>query len=246
VADATRVVLINATLARRHWGESDPIGQRVQFWGQSHEIVGVVSDVHHFGLDEAPAPELYLPHAQNPAGDMFLTVRTSGDPARLAATIRREIAVLDPAAAIGEVRTMNRVRAEFTAPERLMAGLLGAFALVALVIAAIGVYGVMAYAVSQRTHEIGIRLALGAQLGDVLRLIVGQGMALAGVGLAIGLAAAFGVTRLLRSVLYGVGPADPATFAGVVLLLALSAFTAVYVPARRAARLNPLVALRAQ
>ena len=245
-ADVGRAVLINSTLARRYWGDQEPVGQRIQVWGQEHEIVGVVSDVHHFGLDEAPAPELYLPHAQNPAGDMFLAIRTGGDPAQLAATIRREIAALNPDAAVGEVRTMDRVRAEFTAPERLMAGLLGAFALVALVIAAIGVYGVMAYAVSQRTREIGVRLALGAQMSDVLRLVVGQGMVLAATGLVLGLAAAFGLTRFLRSLLYGVEPADPATFVTVVLLLAVSALIAVYVPARRAARLNPLVAIRAE
>ncbi len=245
-ADASGVALINQTLARKHFADTDPIGQRVRIRAEVREIVGVVGDVRHWGNNEAPPPELYLPAMQQPDREMFLTLRTTGDPTAFVGIVRREIAGLEPDAAIGEIRSMERVVAEFTTPERAMAGMLGAFASIALLIAAIGIYGVIAYAVAQRTHEIGVRMALGADRVDVLHFVLGQGVTLVGAGIALGLAGAFAVTRFMGSVLYGVGPADPLTFGGTALLLTGVALLASYVPARRATRVDPVVALRAE
>jgi putative ABC transport system permease protein len=243
-ADTPPVVVVNETLARRYFGSADPVGQRIELWGRTREIVGVVGDVHHSGLDEPPVPELYLPQAQAPTSVAFLVVRTAGDPAGIAAAVRREIGALGPGVASTDVRTMAAVVAEFAAPERLVAGMLVAFAAAALLIAAVGIYGVTAFTVAQRTYEVGVRSALGARPRDVLRMLMGQGVMLAGAGMAAGLVVSLAVTRFLRGVLYGVSTLDPLTYGGVVIVLAAVTSVAIYAPARRATRANLMSILR--
>ncbi|MFW6079453.1 MAG: FtsX-like permease family protein, partial [Gemmatimonadota bacterium] len=243
-ADSPPVALIDRTLARRHWPEGDPVGERLEIAGERREIVGVVGDVHHWGPAEPHRPTIYVAQAQDPSVLSFLAVRTASDPAGLAAPIRREIGGIDPQVAVAEVKAMDRVVAEFHAAERLMAGMLGAFAAIALLISAVGIYGVIAYSVSRRTHEIGVRLALGAEPRRVLRMVVGQGLALTAIGLGIGLAAAVALTRFMAGLLYGVSATDPATVAGVALLLAAVALLAAYLPARAATRVDPVLTLR--
>jgi putative ABC transport system permease protein len=218
------------------------------------EIVGVVAHVKHFGLDAASEtikPQLYLAFNQIPdkflrqvAGRMNLVVRTASDPMGVSAAVRREVQALDRNQPIYNVSTMEQTLDQSLATQRLATTLLALFAGVALVLAAVGIYGVMAYSVTQRTHEIGIRMALGAQTGDVLKLVVSQGMLLALIGVGLGLIAAFALTRLMASLLYGVSATDPVTFAVIALLLALVALIANYIPARRATKIDPMIALR--
>lgn len=243
-AGAPPVVLVNETLARRYFGGAAPLGQRIELWGETREIVGVVGDVHHQGLDEPPAPELYLPQAQAPTAMAFLVVRTAGDPAGIAAAVRREIGALGPGVASTGVRSMEAVVAEFAAPERLLAGMLAAFAVAALLIAVVGIYGVTVYTVAQRTYEVGVRAALGAGPRDVLRMLMGQGVMLTAAGMAAGLVASLALTRFLRGVLYGVSTLDPLTYAAVALLLGTVSAVAIYAPARRATRANLMSILR--
>jgi putative ABC transport system permease protein len=246
-ADALPVVVITEGAARRFWPGVDPIGKRVRFLGPQaawFTIVGVIADVKHFGLDADARPELYTHFDQNPPVGPVLAIRTSGDPTSLAAAARRELRRLEKELLISNVKPMTDVVSESVAERRFHTLLLGGFAAVALALAAIGIYGVLSYAVAQRTHEIGIRMALGAQRGDVFRLVVGQGMLLAVLGVGIGVVGALGVTRFLKSLLFGVTPMDPLTFAGAAVFLAGVALAACYVPARRAMRIDPMVALR--
>ncbi|MDQ3252598.1 MAG: FtsX-like permease family protein, partial [Acidobacteriota bacterium] len=218
------------------------------------EIVGVVAHVKHFGLDSASEtikPQLYFAFNQIPdkflpqvAGRMNLVVRTASDPMSMSAAIRREVQALDRNQPIYNVSTMEQTLDQSLATQRLATTLLALFAGVALILAAVGIYGVMAYSVTQRTHEIGIRMALGAQAGDVLKLVVSQGMLLALLGVGLGLIAAFVLTRLMASLLYGVSATDPVTFVSIALLLALVALVANYIPARRATKIDPMIALR--
>jgi putative ABC transport system permease protein len=210
------------------------------------QIVGVVGDVKSDGLDAQAVPEMYLPFAQNTMPNMTLALRTGGNPASLAPAVRREVQQLDRAQPVFHVRTMPELLARSVAQRRFNMLLLGVFALVALLLAAVGIYGVMSYTVAQRTHEIGVRLALGAQRSDVLRLVVGQGLRLVLVGVAAGLCAAFALSRVLASLLYNVSATDPATFAVVAFLLTIIALLACYLPARRATKVDPLIALRAE
>jgi predicted permease len=253
---AVPAILVNEELAKRAWPDGEAVGRRLMLGGTVDSVwrtvVGVVADVRQQGLDAAIRPELYLPHAQWPAGDgtpqrnMALVVRGNGDVTALAGAIRREIRRIDSNLPVSDVRTMNAVVGSWAAERRLTTLVLGAFALVALALAAVGIYAVMAYAVVRRTHEIGIRMALGAAERDVLGMVVGQGVALALIGVAVGLAAALALTRLMSSMLYEVSATDPATFAGLALLLAAVAVAATYVPARRATRVDPMVALRSE
>jgi putative ABC transport system permease protein len=210
------------------------------------QIVGVVNDVRHDGLTAAPRPHIYVPTMQLTYPGAILAVRAKGDPAALANTIRQEVATLDRNQALVGVETMEKVISDSVADRRFQMTLLAIFAAVALILAATGVYSVMATAVARRTHEMGIRLALGAQPRAVLKLVVGQGMKLALVGVGVGLAAAFGLTRLMKGLLFGVGALDPLTFVAVALLLAGVALIACYIPARRAMRVDPLTALRSE
>ena len=246
--DAPRVMVINENMARRFWPDEDPIGKRVTMkdWGPplTGEIVGIASDVKANGLDSETRPMIYWPYPQFPTIFNSIVVRTEGDPLSLVGAIKSQIWSVDPAQPIASVETMEKVLADSVAPRRFNMLLIGIFAALALALAAIGIYGVISYTVSQRTHEIGIRMAMGARGSDVLKLVVGQGMTLALAGVVVGLAAAFGLTRLMSSLLFGVSPTDAVTFALIATLLAGVALVACIVPARRATKVDPMVALR--
>jgi len=243
------VVVINQAMAKKHFPSEDPIGQRLAYDGPDgqpnwREIVGVVADVRHEGLDQDAYPEFHMPFSQKPSRGMTVLVRTESDPSALVGAVRGAVQAIDPNQPVYAVRTMDTILSRSVAQQRFTMVLLGMFATVALVLAAIGIYGVISYSVSRRTHEIGIRMALGAQPRDIFRLVVGQGMVLTLIGVGVGLAGAFALTRFLESLLFGVSATDPATFAGVALLLAAVALLACYLPARRATKVDPLVALR--
>jgi putative ABC transport system permease protein len=246
-ANAPLVVLINSTLAKRYWPNEDPVGKRVQLGdttGPFRTITGVVGDVDHKGLDDPPDIQVYTPHTQFDDSFQQLVVRTSVDPASLTAAVRNEIRAVDANVPIYQIATMRQLISSSVAQRRFTLVLLAGFAGIALLMSAIGIYGVMSYTVTQRTQEIGIRVALGAQTGDVLKLVIRQGMLLVLVGVANGLIGAFGLTRLMEGLLFGVSASDPLTFAGISVLLISVALLACYVPARRAAKVDPLIALR--
>ena len=210
------------------------------------EIVGVVGDTKTGSLTGERGAQIYVPHAQDSQWNfMGLAIRTAGDPAAFATTLRREVQALDKDQPIYNVRTMDDVVANSLGTRRVSMQLFAVFAIAALLLAAIGIYGVMAYSVTQRTQEIGIRMALGAQAGDVLRMVVRQGMTLALIGIGVGLAGAFGLTRVLANLLFGVKATDPVTFVAISLLLTFVALLACYLPARRVSRVDPVIALRA-
>ena len=264
-ADGVRappVAIVNQELARRYFKGEDPIGKvlsvnvtrelvpletvPVDYRPQRHTVVGVADDVRYAGLDRAPGPLVYAPFAQGSEGflSMFVTVRTEGDPLSLVAALREQVRRTDPDQAVASVSTFEARLSRAVAQPRLQTGLLGLFAALAVLLAAIGIYGVMAVAAVQRTKEIGIRMALGAVRRDVLTLVVRQGFALAAAGLVIGVAGALALTRVLRSLLFSVSATDPAVFGAIVALLAVIALVACYLPARRAARVDPMVTLR--
>ena len=247
---APEVAIVNETFARRFFPGEEVLGKRFKFGPPESEdpwmtIVGVVGDTRRTGFDTAVRPETYLPHAQSPSRGMMLVVRsTAADPSALANAVRGAVASLDREVPVFQVRTMDELLSGLMAQRRLNMLLLAIFAGVALLLAAVGIFGVMNYAVSQRTHEIGLRMALGAQARDILKMVVGQGMALVLAGLVLGLAGALALTRLMSSMLYGVSATDPATYAGIAVLLMAVAFLACYLPARRATKVDPMVALR--
>jgi putative ABC transport system permease protein len=247
--DITNRVIINETMARRHWPDRDPIGQKVRVaWydPREDEIVGVVGDVRHQGLDAQPRAMTYWPHPRFPSNGMTIVMRTAGD---AAAAVRGAIAIVrnqDPNLAVANIRTMDDVVASSVASRRLTVQVIGLFAVVALVLAALGIYGVIAYMVTERTHEIGIRMALGAERGTVLRMIVGDAMSLAAAGMIVGMVGAVSLTRLMTDLLFEVTPGDPLTLGAVTIALTLVALAASYVPGRRATRVDPAVALRAE
>ena len=249
-AQASRVILINETLAKEYFPGEDPVGKRLGFGRRAtpqtnyREIVGVVGNVRFFGLNQEETAAIYFPHAQVASRRMNIVARTEGDPMAIAAALRSAVWRFDRDLAIPSLQTLEEVISGSLTARRFTLLLLGAFSALAMLLAAIGLYGVMAYAVAQRTREIGIRMALGAHPRDVLRLVLGQGMALTGVGLAIGIALALALGRSMSSLLYGLAPHDPATFAAVAMLLAGVAALASYIPARRAMRVDPVVALR--
>ena len=256
-AESPGVVVIDEALARRFFKpDESPLGFHLRIddgAGQPREveIVGVSGDVKHFGLDDEPTPTLYAPVYQVPKGsvsflisNMSLLVRTASDPLAQAAAVRREVQDVDKDVPASSTRTMEQFLSASVAPRRFNVLLLGIFAGTALLLAAIGIYGVIAYSVTQRTHEIGVRMALGAKRSDVLKLVVGEGLRLAFIGVATGLVAALFLTRLMSSLLYGVSTTDPTIFAGIPLLLIIVALAACYLPARRATKVDPMVALR--
>jgi putative ABC transport system permease protein len=246
--EAKHVILINEALARKHFPNQDPIGQRLDVSmfekPTPAEIIGVVGNVRYDSLvDEAP-PAVYFPHPDLAYPFMTLVVRTDGDPAAIAPAIQREIRALDPNQPLSDVRTMNQVMSEWVARSRFNTLLLGLFAGLATLLSAVGIFGVMNYSVALRTRELGLRLAVGAQPRQVLLLVLKQGLALTIVGVVLGLVAAFGLTRLLSGLLFGVAAADVTTFASISLLLVIVSLLACYLPARRAMRIDPLRALR--
>jgi len=247
-AGAPLVVIINETLARRYWPDTDPIGKRMRYPGPLDEnpwmqVVGVAQDVKH-EMNLPITEDFYTPHAQDAWQSMVLVAKTKVEPAAMAAPIRQQVVAIDKDQPVFDVKTMREVRANSLALYSFSSVMLSIFAGVALLLAAIGIYGVMSYAVTQRTQEIGIRMALGASAIDVLKLVVKNGMSLAVIGVVVGLAGAFALTRLLHSLLVGVTPTDAITFSTVTFGLLLIALLACYLPARRATRVDPLVALR--
>jgi putative ABC transport system permease protein len=243
----SRVLLINETLAKKHFPNEDPIGKRIKVsWsdGEVDEIVGVVGDIREGALNKDPEPAIYWPHPREPYSGMALVVRANGDAARLSGIVPKEIRALDPEQPVADLRTMEQVVSKSIARPRFNTVLLAIFAGVALVLASVGLYGVMNYSATQRTHEIGIRMALGADRRDIMRLVVGNGMLLTFIGIGIGVAASWGLTRLLQSLLFGVAATDLPTYAAVSALLIAVALVANYIPARRAMRVNPVIALR--
>ena len=246
-ATAPLVVVINDTMARRYWPGSSPLGKRMMFNGANEpwrEVVGVIKDVRHWGLDREVNPEVYMPHEQQPFATMSFVLHASVPPATLVPDVTRLVQDFDPNLPLGATRTMEDVAARSIAARRWSAVLLGSFALLALVLAGVGIYGVMAHLVSTRTSEIGIRLTLGARPGGVLRQILGEGLLHTVTGLAVGLAVSLAVMRWLQSMLYEVAPTDPITLAAVALTLLVVSVAACLGPARRAMRVDPVQALR--
>jgi predicted permease len=249
------VTIINAAMAAKYWPGVDPIGRQVGVANTKwpvRTIVGIVEDVKHYSLKEVPAPEMYVPYNQNeikiwpPMRTLQAAVRAQGSasPEALLEGIRRAINSVDPDLPVARPATLTRLVDDATAPARFSVLLLAAFGGAALLLATIGMYGVVSYSVVQRTREIGVRMALGAGRGQVFTMVVGRGSRLAAAGIGIGLFVALGATRLLGGLLYGVEPTDPITFAGVAALLMVVAIAACAIPARRATRVDPLIALR--
>jgi predicted permease len=251
-SDAPSVAIINETMARKFWPNEDALGKRFRFnlvggSFRSFQIVGIVNDVKEMGLDEPPKEEMYFPYWQARGNYMVpsvLVVHTRGAPTGLANAVREAVWSVDPDQPVSEIVTMDGVLDREVAQRRVQAVLLGGLAALAMTLACVGIYGVMAYLVTQQNHEIGIRVALGAHSRNILGLILGHGAKLTATGVSIGVAAALLVTRLMRSLFFGVNPFDPLTFATVALVLTFVAIAACYIPARRATRVDPIVALR--
>ncbi|HEY6404016.1 MAG TPA: ABC transporter permease, partial [Blastocatellia bacterium] len=248
-AQSPGVVIISASMARRYWPNENPIGKRLR--GDSRgwlSIVGVVGEVKHRGLPRNPNadPDVYHPLSQSTAGNLFLAIRSGADPNSLGAAARGILRELDPELPAYNVASMEELVADQMAQSRFGAWLLSVFGALALILAAVGIYSVMAYAVEQRSREIGVRVALGARASDVLKMVIGQGMRLALLGVALGLGASLALTQLMERLLFGVTAADPLTYGALALLLTLVALVACWIPARRATRVDPVVALRAE
>jgi len=249
-ANTPQAMVVSNAFVKRYFPNEDPIGRRIVFDGKDEkprEIVGVVADIRRNGLDVDVEPEMYVSYLQNPERRMNLVIRTvARDASQLTPAARAEVKAFDPNQIIWRAQTLEELLGTSVAPRRFNMLLLGIFAGVALVLAAVGLYGVMSYSVTWRTHEIGIRMALGAKRADVLRLVVRQGMTMTLIGLAIGLAGAFLLSRVLVGLLYGVSATDPLTFIGVSIVLLAVALLACLIPARRATRVDPIIALRTE
>jgi len=251
-SQAQPVAIINATMARQFWQGENALGRRFKNDGDESQrwftVVGIVGDVKEMGLEAPAKPEMFFPYQQM-GGTLWniprdLIVRTTGDPLSITPALRQAIWSVDSSQPISNIRTMDEILAEEVAQRRVGMTMLVAFATLALLLASLGIYGVISYSVTQRTQEIGIRMALGASRGDVLRLVMTDGLRLAATGVAIGLGAAFAMTRLMAGLLYGVSASDPRTLAVVTVLLTAVALLACYVPARRATKVDPMIALR--
>jgi len=243
-AEGPLVAIIDESLARRYFANDDPVGKHLHFGDATAEIAGVVRGVHDLGLDQEPRPTIYLTYLQSPEQTMSLVVRSDAPGKTLVARVKNAIWSVDKDQPVYNIRTMDTIIAELTSAQRVAFVLLGIFAFLAVTLAAVGIYGLTSYSVSQRTHEVGIRMALGAQRRQVMELMVGQSVRLAVAGVAIGTASALVLTQLMSSLLYGVSASDPATFAGAAVLLTLVSLAAAYFPARRATRVDPMIALR--
>jgi putative ABC transport system permease protein len=248
--DVAPVVLINQTMARRHWPTETPLGRKISFTASGQnltaEIVGVVGTVRPAGFDSEPRPEFYLHYPQSPAPLAMLFVRTANDPATLLSAVKEKIREVNPDQAFLSVSTIAQIVDKTTAQRRFTLLWLGAFAILALLLASVGLYGLISFSTAQRTQEIGVRMALGAQAGDVLKLVIKQGLTLALPGVSIGIAAAAALTQLMKSLLFGVSATDPLTFVLIAVLLLGVALLACYLPARRATKVDPMVALRCE
>jgi putative ABC transport system permease protein len=240
------VLIINDRMVKRYFPKGNAIGQRIFVRNDqnSRQIVGIVRSVKHFALDQEPQPEMYVPFSQSLSGYMRMVVRSDVPPKTLINAVQRQVWDLDPELAIGKVNSMDELVSKSTSQQRSNMLLLSLFAAVALILASVGIYGVVSYMVTQRTHEIGLRMALGASRSDILKLIISRGMRLTVVGIILGIAGAYGLTRAIRSLLFDVSTLDVAIFVIVPLIFAIIALFACFFPARRASRLDPLVALR--
>ena len=245
-ARAPFTILVNEELVRRYWPRDNPIGKHITVGRMARpaEVVGVLGDVRNVDLAADVKPEIYLPFPQFPWPAMNLIVRTAGDPHSFAGAVRARVLALDRDQPVTAVRSMEEVLETAAGQPRFTASLLGALSAMAFLLAIVGIYGVIAHSVAERTQEMGIRVALGAGRGDILRLVLRQGLALAMAGIAIGLAGSLALTRLLAGLLYRVSATDPLTFTAGAVVFALVALAAAYVPARRATRVDPMVALR--
>ncbi|HXE88034.1 MAG TPA: FtsX-like permease family protein, partial [Hyphomicrobiaceae bacterium] len=249
-AETPGVAIVNQTLARRFWPGQNPLEQRLSFAAPGTEehkwltVVGLIQDVRHTSLEAEPEPEIYTPLAQSTFWTINVVVKTKAQPQLLASALRKELFAIDPDQAIYDVKTMEEVASESLLLRRFSLFIFTIFAAIALILAAVGVYGVMAYSVAQRTREIGLRMALGAQPPEVFKLVVVQGMRYVVAGLILGIVLSLALSRLLRSLLYGVESSDLTTFGSVVALLALVAFLANFLPARRASKVSPLTAMK--
>ena len=260
VCEAPGVAIINETMAKRYFPNEDPIGKRMAMGGQKspgqpvnanpghqspwNEIVGVVADIKKLGLNAQTVPDVYIPYWQFPMQSPTLIVRTVANPGSIAALIRSEVKSVNKNVPAPTIQTMDEILADYVAQPRFQTMLLSLFGIVALFLAAVGIYGVISYSVVRRTHEIGIRIALGAQKSEVLRLVLSQGLRLTLIGVTVGLAGAWALTRVLRSVLYEVNALDPLTFVATTLVLLSVALVACWLPARRATKVDPMAALR--
>jgi predicted permease len=248
--DSPQVIVIDEALAQRHFPNEDPIGKRLKQSlpnSPSYEIVGIVRHVEHYRLDgQSPDAQFYTNFNQSRGRPNNLLVRTDAEPLSLAAAVRAQVTALNKDQAVFNVRTMEQGVTQSITARRFSMLLLAVFAVVALALASLGIYGLMSYAVAQRTREIGVRMALGAQASDVLKLVVREGMKLALVGVTLGLVASLALTRTMKNLLFGVSATDPATFSAIALLLTLVALLACWIPARRATKVDPLVALRCE
>jgi len=249
--DSLPVTIVDEVLAQRYWPDQNPIGKRIAAFFDNKKdqlnwrtVVGVVRNVKRYGLDGKIKEQYYFPQAQSPQRNVYLLARSTADPSTLTGSIRDAIRAVDKDQPIYRVLTMEQVVSNSVAQKRFSMLLLVIFAGVALVLAAVGIYGVMSYSVTQRTHEIGIRMALGAQPGNVLALVVRQGMVMTLLGVGIGLAGALAVTRVMASLLFGIGAHDPLTFAAISVLLGAVALIASLIPALRATKVDPMIALR--
>ncbi|HEX5086148.1 MAG TPA: ABC transporter permease [Blastocatellia bacterium] len=243
-AESEKALIINETMARRLWPDRDAVGQIAMVGGREWRIVGVAGNVRHSSLEQEAGLEMYLPITQSSSSSVELVVRTKLAPEAMAPGVRAALSKVDPRLPTAEFQTLGQLVDQATSPKRLVTLLLGGFSLLALILAALGIYGVISYSVTQRTRELGIRVALGAQTAKVLMMVIRQGLAPVAIGLALGLAGAAALTRLMATLLFGISATDPATFAGIALLLVSVALLACYFPARRAAKVDPMIALR--
>jgi predicted permease len=241
---APRVVILDQTAANRYWPGQDPVGKKLHIWNSLFTVVGVVKNTKHLMINERPGPMIYMSYYQEPDWEFIVQAKTRGNPADMAVAVERAIHEIDGQLPVFDVRTMRETTAMASSFAVIESTFAGMFAVIALILAATGIYGVVAYRTQLRTHEIGIRMALGASRADVLRLVLGQGLWLTSIGLVLGLAASLGLTRFISTLLYGVDANDPATVAGVVALLGAMSLLACYLPARRAIRTNPVAAIR--
>jgi len=243
--ETQKVLIVNETMARRLWPDRDAVNQIALLGRDEWQVIGVVGDVRHSALEEASGLEMYLPMAQNRDwGSMDLVVRSTVPLQSLVPGVRAVLQGLDPDLPNSDFQPLQEIVDQAVSPRRFVTVLLGGFSVLALILACLGIYGVISYSVTQRTNELGIRLALGASLSAILRLIITQGVKLVLVGLVAGLVAAFALTRLLSSLLFGISTTDPLTFMGIAALLMVIALVACYIPARRATKVDPMVALR--